>query len=389
MKLAYFDCPTGISGDMTVAALLDAGACREEVEYILRQLPLVGWQMQVNRVDKQGLAASDVDFICPEENSHRHLSDIRKLILAAGLPLSVEDFALTAFELLARAEAAVHGCSPDEIHFHEVGAMDAILDITAAAAALHLLAIEQVYASPLPLGSGFVNCAHGRLPAPAPAVLRLLQDMPIRPNPPEVSGELITPTGAAILRRALGENIGCQPGHFILKNCGFGAGKRDLPVPNLLRVLIGEEGREEAQVELLQTWIDDASPELLADFAPKALEAGALDVALSPLLMKKGRLGAELSLLTPAGESGRFAQLIFAATTASGLRIIPARRLTLSRRSQEVATAYGPVSVKISGQGVDATVAPEYESCRQAAKAADVPLKTVYQAAISAYLSRR
>ncbi|MDR2712782.1 MAG: nickel pincer cofactor biosynthesis protein LarC [Clostridiales bacterium] len=389
MKIAYFDCPTGISGDMTVAALLDAGACREELEYILRQLPLAGWQMQISRVDKQGLAAMKVDFICPEENDHRHLGDIRKLILAAGLPLPVEEFAVNAFEDLARAEAAVHGCPVDDIHFHEVGAMDAILDITAAAAALHLLAIEQVYASPLPLGSGFVNCAHGCLPAPAPAVLRLLEDMPVRPDPPGVSGELVTPTGAAILGRALGKNKGCQPGHFTLKNCGFGAGKRDLPVPNLLRVLIGEEGQEEAQVELMQTWIDDASPELLADFSPKALEAGALDVALSPLLMKKGRLGAELTVLVPAGESGRFAQLIFAATTASGLRIIPARRLTLSRCSREVDTAYGPVSVKINGQGADATIAPEYESCRQAAKAADVPLKAVYQAAISAYLSRR
>lgn len=362
-KTAYFHCPSGISGDMALAALIDAGVSVAKLEKQLRRLDLPSWELKLELVNKKGLACLQISFVLPQENKHRHLPDIEKIIVAAHFSPQVEAFTLAVFRKLAEAEARVHGCGIEEVHFHELGGADTILDIVGFALSMEMLGIEKVFSSPLPLSRGFVDCAHGRLPVPAPAVMELLRGAQIYQT--SLEGELITPTGAALLMTA---SNGFDLPDFTLQRIGRGGGQKDLPIPNILTLMVGKT-KSEDRVEVIRTWIDDATPELLGNLWQAVFDAGALDMAYSPLTMKKGRPAWELTVLAPEGEAHKIAQLLFAQTTTIGLRISREKRLVRERQIITVDTIYGAIDVKISGALGDpaSTVSPEYQSCSNAA----------------------
>ncbi|CEP67725.1 Uncharacterised protein family UPF0272 [Moorella glycerini] len=389
MKVAYFDCFSGISGDMCLGALLANGLSRDELVAGLKGLALEGWELKVREVKQQGIAAIDVEVQVAGHQPHRHLEDILELINNSPLPAPVREKATAVFQHLARAEGQVHGISPEKVHFHEVGAVDAIIDIVGTVLGLHLLGIERVIASPLPLGSGWVECHHGKLPVPAPATLYLLQGYPVYGT--EDKAELVTPTGAALITTLAG-SFGPFPA-MNLTSVGFGAGKTLLTHPNLLRLALGEiagtqpEGEESSLV--LETTIDDMNPEFFPALMEQVLAAGAVDAYFTPVQMKKGRPGVLFTAICPENRLAAVAAAIFRHSSTLGLRFRRDRRLVCQRRSTEVLTPYGPVTVKWGlyhdpeGRAIT-NVAPEYESCRQAALAAGVPVKEVYAAALAA-----
>jgi len=383
-KTAYFHCPSGISGDMALAALIDAGLSASELEKQLRRLDLPSWTIKMDRVNKKGIDCQQISFVLPQENKHRHLPDMEKIIVTAHFSPRVEAFALAVFRKLAEAEARVHGCGIEQVHFHELGGADTILDIVGFALAMDMLGIEKVYSSPLPISRGFVDCAHGRIPVPAPAVMELLQGAQIYQSPLE--GELITPTGAALLMTAIN---GFDLPDFTPQMIGRGGGQKDLPIPNILTIMVGTTQSKDC-VEVIRTWIDDATPELLGNLWQSVFAAGALDMAYSPLTMKKGRPAWELTVLAKEGEAQNLAQLLFEQTTTIGLRISREKRLVRERQIITVDTVYGAVDVKISGTLGDSnsTISPEYQSCFAAAAKYQVPVKTVYNAAIAAAFSQ-
>ena len=378
-KTAYFDCPTGLAGDMVLAALIDCGAEQKKIEADLQSLPLPKWQMTVETVLKNGLRACSLHFLCPEEHQHRYLSDIEQILRGGHLTPSALNFALRVFRALAEAEAEAHGCAVEQICFHEVGALDSILDIAGAAVALDLLGIDRVYCSSLPLFSGTVMSAHGQLALPAPAVARLLQGMKLRPT--DFRCELITPTGAAILRCLLADD-GFNPPELILGRCGLGAGDRDLPLSNVLRIFLAETTQTDGEIEVISTALDDCPPELLGGLWQKAFALGALDLQMAPVYMKKGRPATAVTLLAKVGEGAKLAQLMFTETTSLGVRIHRERRLVRERHTESVPTKYGDIILKVAGENI----APEYEACAEAAVRCDVAVKLVYQEAIAAYL---
>lgn len=381
---AYFHCPSGISGDMALAALIDAGVPAAELEKQLRRLDLPSWELKLDRVNKMGIDCQQISFILPHEHKHRHLHDMEKIILAARFSPRVEALALAVFAKLAEAEARVHGCGIDEVHFHELGGADTILDIVGFALAMEMLGIEEVYSSPLPLSRGFVDCAHGRLPVPAPAVMELLRGAQIYQS--SLEGELITPTGAALLTTA---SLGFELPDFTPEQIGRGGGQKELPIPNILTLMVGKT-QGKGRVEVIRTWIDDSTPELLGDLWQAVFAAGALDMAYSPLMMKKGRPAWEVTILAKEGQAQALAQLLFAQTTTIGLRISREQRLVRERQIITVDTIYGAVEIKISGTWGDpaCTISPEYQSCLAAATKYRVPVKTVYNAAIAAAFSQ-
>lgn len=394
MRLAYFDCFAGISGDMTLGALLDAGLPQAALEAMLRQLPLPGWELGVRRVVKQGLAATAVQVhVTPGEQPHRHLADILRMLDAGSLPPAVRDRAAAVFTRLAEAEAAVHGTTIDAVHFHEVGAVDSIVDVVGAVAGLHWLAIDAVRASPLPLGHGFVRAAHGQLPVPAPAVMQLLAQRGVPVHDLDAAAELVTPTGAALLA-TLADDFGRYP-DMLVRAVGLGAGQRDMPFPNVLRVVIGDASPTPAhedipydveQLLVLETNLDDMNPEITAYVSQRLLARGALDVWHTPIIMKKGRPATMLSVLCHPADGPALTELVLAETTSLGVRQHPVDRMALPRRSDEVTTPWGTVRVKVAflANGT-AKVAPEYEDCQRVASAAGVPLRDVYAAAHAAW----
>lgn len=396
MRIAYFDCFAGISGDMTLGALLDAVLPQAALEGVLRLLPLPGWQLDVQRVAKQSLAATAVQvLVAPGEQPHRHLSDILQILDGGNLPAVVRDRAAAVFTRLARAEAAVHGTSPDEVHFHEVGAVDSIVDIVGAVAGLHWLGIDSVRASPLPLGHGFVRAAHGQLPVPAPAVMQLLAQRGIPVRDLDAAAELVTPTGAALLA-ALADDFGHYP-DMIVRAVGLGAGQRNMPFPNVLRVVIGDANAtpdpahadnpyDVEQLLVLETNLDDMNPEIIAYASQRLLASGALDVWHTPIAMKKGRPATLLSVLCRPADGPGLTELVLAETTSLGVRQHTVDRIALPRRSDEVTTPWGTVRVKVARLADGAAkVAPEYEDCQRVARAAGVPLRDVYAAAHAAW----
>jgi len=377
-KLLYLDCPSGLAGDMLLAALIGCGADEAKVQEGLHRLALPGWSMESALTEKKGLQARKLVFHCAEEHQHRHLADILSMIEAAQLPPRAEAVAGLAFTLLAEAEAKAHGCSVSEVHFHEVGAVDAILDICGVALAIEDLDIAQVYCSALPLSDGFVECAHGCLPVPAPATLNLLTGYQFYDS--GLNGELITPTGAALLR-ALEAKQYRRPA-FTLAAVGLGAGSRDLPIANILRALLGQAGEENSalaidEVDVLCANIDDASGELLGHLLPLTLQAGALDACYVALMMKKGRPAWQLQVICPPALSEKLAALILAESTTLGLRIHREQRRLLARSNRTVTTPYGEITCKIS----DDKIAPEYEDVARAALQSGQPFKKVYQQA--------
>ena len=380
MKLAYFDPFSGISGDMTVGALLDAGADAAALVAGLDSLQ-TGATFAIEKTRRRGIAATKFRVIGGETSSHRHLPEIARMIEAASLPEKVKEDAIRVFETLGAAEAGVHGVPLMMVHFHEVGAADSICDIVGACLALHLLGVGQVACARINTGSGTVNTEHGVLPIPAPATASLLMGKPIYARGPAM--ELTTPTGAALVT-ALGEHFGSMPPMSIAA-AGYGAGDKDFAEhANVLRVLIGETSGavESTTVTVLEANIDDASPQVLGYALEKLLDAGALDATLTPLLMKKSRPGHLLRVIGTPDSQEMLAGILFAETPTLGLRLYTAERRVLGRQLVEVQTADGVVRLKTTENG---SYAPEYEDCRRIAQKTGRPLRQILAEATLAY----
>jgi len=369
---------------MTVGALIDAGAPSTAVIDALETLA-TGARYEVEKTRRGGMAASKFRVhLSGEPQKHRHLPHIFEIIERSSIAARAKQNAALVFQRLAEAEAQVHGVGIEKIHFHEVGAADSIADIVGACVALDLLNVDEVAASAINVGSGTVNTEHGVLPVPAPATANLLTGKPVYSRGPAM--ELTTPTGAAIAV-ALGSSFGAMP-PMRISSIGYGAGDRDFKEsPNVLRVLIGERNGapESTVVSVMEANIDDSSPQVLGYALDRLMEAGALDVSLSPLQMKKNRPGTLLKVIAKPQDQEALAQLIFAETSTLGLRIYSAERRVESRSIVEVETPHGRVRVKVSGNG---SFAPEYEDCREIAAGTGVPLKEVLAAASAAYLRR-
>ena len=381
MKICYLDAFSGISGDMTVGALLDAGAPAEALIDALRSMD-TGARFEVEKTSRGGIASTKFRVHTDAAPApHRHLSKILAMIDAAPLAARAKAAASAVFRNLGEAEAAVHGVPIEKVHFHEVGAVDSIADIVGACVALDLLDVAEVHASAVNVGSGNVQTEHGLLPVPAPATARLLEGKPIYARGPEV--ELTTPTGAA-LAVTLASSFGPLPAMRI-SNIGHGAGDRDFKQhANVLRVLIGERtGASEATlVSVIEAHIDDSSPQILGYALERLMEAGALDAALSPLQMKKNRPGSLLRVIAKPEDQERLAQIVFAETSTLGLRIHSAERRVEPRSMIEIETPLGRVRGKVSAQGA---FAPEYDDCKLIAQRTGTPLQLVFAIAQESY----
>ncbi len=383
MRLAHFDCHAGISGDMILGALVDAGLSIEVLQAELDKLRLDGVRLQATRVHRHGIAATKIDVVAKEGHAHRGLNDVLRILDGAEISSRSRQQAADIFRRLAEAEAEVHGISVDRVQFHEVGAADAIADIAGAVIGLEHLGVERVYASPLRFGHGTTRSCHGVLPVPVPAVVALCRDVPVQRT--DVPFELVTPTGAAILT-TLAEQIGVTP-PFRARRIGYGAGSRDLDqLPNLLRLEIGDSGSfpQTDTVTLIETNIDDMTPEIYGYLIDRLIADGARDAYLTPVIMKKGRPGVMLSVLADPDCTQSVTDRIFRETTTLGVRIRRVDRQTVSRRSEVVETSFGPVTVKVADYGGRTRIAPEYEDCARIAVERDVPVLDVYRAAAAA-----
>jgi uncharacterized protein (TIGR00299 family) protein len=393
MKTLYFDCFAGASGDMILGALVAAGVDPLALTTQLELLGVAGWQIDFEKVDRSGISATHARVHTGHEHAHRHLSDILKIIHDSGLTAGVKDRAARIFSLLAEAEARVHNQPIEKIHFHEVGALDAIIDVCGGAIGFELLEVEQFICSPLRVGFGMTEMAHGRFPIPPPAVAELLKGRPIYGG--EIEGEFVTPTGAAIIT-AVCESFGPLP-PMKIEATGYGAGSRNPPkFPNALRVLVGEtEGELTDEILLMiETNIDDTSPQVVGYVMDRAFELGALDCFLTHTQMKKNRPGILVSILCRPDEREKFMQMLFAETTTIGARSHEVSRRALARETVRVETQFGPIDVKVAypkGLSADVNIGavnamPEFEQCRTAAIKAGVALREVQEAARAAYL---
>lgn len=384
--LAFFDAFSGCSGDMTVGALLDLGVSLDAMAEAIASLRLPDLRVGSERCEVGGLPATRFVVTTTEPPAERTFATIRGLLGASALAPGVRERALAIFAALAEAEGRIHGVPPDTVHFHEVGAADAIADVVGAAFGLDALGITAIHVGPLPLGRGMVDTRHGRLPIPAPATLELLRDFAVHVGDGE--GEMVTPTGAAILR-GLGA-LSSPPPVFRAARVGHGAGTRRLADrPNVLRIVLGEVasplGLASDAMLVVECNIDDMNPELYDHVMTRLFEAGAVDVALVPVQMKKNRPGITVQAIVDETHREAVSTILLTETTTLGVRTHPVTRLKVARRVVEVDTPYGPIAVKIAGgTTTPELIAPEYESCRTAADRAKVPLRMVYDAARTA-----
>ncbi|HEX5227598.1 MAG TPA: nickel pincer cofactor biosynthesis protein LarC [Bryobacteraceae bacterium] len=381
MKICYLDAFSGISGDMTVGALIDAGADSGRLVQSLEALG-TGAKFEVEKTKRRGIAASKFRVLGGDNKTHRHLKNILEMIEKSGISSRTKQNASAVFQRLGEAEAKVHDIPIEKVHFHEVGAVDSICDIVGACIGLDLLDIDSVYSSPVNVGSGTVKTEHGILPVPAPATSELLAGKPIYARGPSL--ELTTPTGAAIAA-TLAVEFGALPPMRVIAS-GYGAGDHDFPEhANVLRVLIGESSgaAESTTVAVLEANIDDSTPQVLGYAMERLLDADALDVTLAPVQMKKGRPGTMLTVIARPEDRENLARVIFEETSTLGLRIHAAERRVKARHSVEVATPHGTVRMKVSENG---SFAAEYEDCRKLALATGVPLKQILAEANLAYL---
>jgi uncharacterized protein (TIGR00299 family) protein len=388
MQTAYLDCFSGVSGDMLLGALIDGGVDVSALHQVVAALQLDGVTLKVEPQVVQGFAATRVTVACDHHghghghghHPHRHLAEITALLQRADLPPRVRNRSLAVFTRLAEAEAAVHGTTVDRIHFHEVGAVDALIDIVATVAGFEALNIGRLVCSPLPLARGWVTCAHGDIPLPGPAVCRLLKGVPVYGE--HLDQELVTPTGAALVAE-LADAFGPLP-PMQLTCSGYGAGsmERHDGRPNLLRLLLGQsaEVHEAQQVEVIETHLDDWNPEFWPHVSARLLAAGALDVCLIPMLMKKGRPGYLLRVIAEPATREAVTTVLFTETSAIGLRMRREQRITLPRETVTVATPWGELTAKKIITPSGTVITPEYEVCRQVAEAHQVPLQEVYAA---------
>ena len=388
MKTLYFDCFAGASGDMILGAMVAAGVDQETLRQQLSLLGVSGYNIDFGIVDRSGISATHAKVQAGHEHAHRHLRDILKIIDDSRLSEGVKARASTIFSRLGEAEALVHNVPIEKVHFHEVGALDAIIDVVGAAICFELLQIERFVSSPFHVGSGHVEMEHGRFPVPPPAVTELLKGVPFYST--DIAGELLTPTGAAIITTVCSE-FGPIP-QLKLQQTGYGAGTRTYKkFSNVLRVLIGEEdveaGPADEKLLVIETNVDDMSAQTCGYVMERALEMGALDCYFTAVQMKKNRPGVMLTILCRTEERERFMQLLFEETTTLGIRRYEVDRRTLERQTVRVETIYGPIDVKVArlaGRIVNSM--PEFEQCRSAARAAKVPLRVVEQTARAAFL---
>ena len=395
MKTLYFDCFAGASGDMILGALIAAGVEPEAFKQQLSLLGVTGYTIDFETVDRSGISATHARVQTPHEHVHRHLSDILKIIYDSRLSEGIKDRAAKIFTRLAEAEARVHNQPVEEVHFHEVGAVDAIIDVVGAAIGFDLLGIERFMASPLHVGSGTIEMDHGRYPVPPPAVAELLKGVPFYST--DIVGELVTPTGAAIITTVCA-GYGPIP-QLKLERAGYGAGTREYrKFPNALRVLVGEEelstatksagqmGSADERLWMIETNMDDISPQILGHVMERAFDLGALDCYFTSVQMKKNRPGVLLSILCREEQRTTLSELLFSETTTLGIRAYEVERRALERRIVTVETQYGPIDVKVAQlNGHIVKEMPEYEQCRQAAREANVPLRIVEEAVRSAF----
>jgi len=381
MKVCYLECFSGISGDMLLGALVDAGADADEIRRQIATLGIEGIELQFERCSRSGIAGTNLTVRVAHDHSHRSLTKIEQIIAASGLEDEVKQRAVRIFRKLGEVEAAIHQVPVEKVHFHEVGAWDSIVDIVGACIGFQLLGIEKILCSPLNLGSGTVKAAHGVMPVPAPATAALVKGVPTYSDGPPA--ELTTPTGAAIAT-TLAAEFGAMP-PMRISATGYGAGDREFDDrPNLLRVLIGETSESEAVSEIcvLEASVDDMNPQFAGYVRERLLEAGALDATLTPVYMKKDRPGFTISVLSRPEDRDRLGDLLLAETTTIGLRMYPAQRRVLARSWREVETVYGKVRIKIASEnGTVRNTAPEYDDCRRIAMEKGVPLKDVWQQA--------
>lgn len=393
MKTLYLDCFAGVSGDMLLGALLDLGVTVEALSGLLSGLGLDGYHLSAGRTAKVGISATKATVtLTNKAPAHRHLPDILGIISNSNLPDSVKEKGTRVFSALAAAEGKIHGVSPEKVHFHEVGAIDAIIDIVGTISALDLLGVEQVLCSGLPLGTGFVQCAHGTLPLPAPATLEILRGAPIVSC--DIIGETVTPTGAALVK-TLSSGFGSMPSMEV-HSVGYGAGQADRKIPNVLRAVLGEvvplkpgsgvytgkgEAFSEDALTVIETNIDNMNPEFYEYIMSLLMGSGAVDVYLTPIIMKKGRPGQILSCLVPPHAESAVINILLRETSSLGVRLYPCQRYKLDREIISVATDFGLISVKVGrhpGNGRVMNIAPEWEDCKAAALQHNAPVKIVY-----------
>ena len=388
MKIAYFDCFAGISGDMTLGALIGAGADADRLRKGLAGLGVGGFSIEIGHRMTGPIEATDVRVVLDDHHHHHHrrLHDILEMIRGAKLSEPVKHTAERIFLRLAEAEAKVHGSSPEEVQFHEVGAVDAIIDIVGTALCLDMLGWPKVVASPMPTFHGYAKGSHGVFPLPAPATAEILRGVPWRKL--DIEGELVTPTGAAIIRE-IAAGFGPLPA-MTVESIGYGAGKSDFGIPNALRVMIGEEattlGDSAECVTVIETNIDDLNPQFYEIAIERLFAAGALDVFLTPIQMKKNRPGTLLSVICDPDLAEAVAAVILAETSTFGVRISQWERLCLDRRWEEVVTEFGVIRIKIGERnGRVITASPEYEDCKRAAIEHGTPVRRVHETALTVY----
>jgi uncharacterized protein (TIGR00299 family) protein len=382
-RIAYFDCFAGVSGDMVLGALLDLGLPPNVLDEGWRMLGLQGLQLKHHKVQRGGMMGTQVEV--QGEGAIRNYREMKALINDSALPAGIKELSLKILQQLAQAEGGIHGVAIEEVHFHEIGGIDTIVDAVGAALGVSHFGWDNIIASPLPLGRGWVeggHGGHGHLPLPAPATVALLQGVPIAPAHSE--GETVTPTGAAIVT-SLASGFGPFP-EMEITGVGYGAGTRDVEgTPNLLRIIQGVQAKkEEGDIWVLEADVDDMNPELLPYLNQLLLAEGALEAHQIPIQMKKGRPGFTIRVLAADAQRERLAQLMLQESTTLGVRMHRVERMTLPREEREVETQYGPIRVKVAfdREGKIINLMPEYESCRQAAEKKKVPLKEVYQEAI-------
>jgi uncharacterized protein (TIGR00299 family) protein len=379
MKIAYFDCFSGVSGDMFIGALIDAGFPIEELRKVLQSLPLKGYSLEATPEERNHLLGTRFKVkVTRDPQPHRRFSDIRDLILAGDLSPSVKEKSIVIFESIAVEEGKIHGCTADEVHFHEVGAVDSIVDIVGSVLGMEYLGIGAASASSLPLGSGFVETAHGRIPLPAPATVALLKGIPVHDS--GLKEELVTPTGAALLR-GLVRSFGALP-PMVIETVGYGVGSRNLTDrPNLLRLLLGRDQGEahEETVVILESNLDDINPEWLGFLMERLLEAGALDVFFSPGYMKKNRPAVLVHVMGKPQHKDRLMEILFSESTTLGVRFQYTQRRILERSSAEIDSPWGAMKVKkVFRLNGSFQLMPEFEECRRIAKEKGIPLRDIY-----------
>lgn len=384
-KIAYLDCHSGLSGDMFLGAMLDAGLSLDTLKEALASLPITGYQLTVEPFHDKGIRGTHVNVVLSEqEQPQRHLADIASILHRSSLSPTIRDTALSIFQRLAEAEAHVHGTTIEAVHFHEVGAIDAIVDITGAAIAIETLGLTQLYASPLPLTGGHVQTAHGVLPVPAPATVEILRRVHAPWKPCPIDGELVTPTGAAILATLAQFTTPA----IAIEQVGYGFGQKRLPWPNCLRVCLGQspnvysEGADTDWITVIETNIDNMTGELLGGLMDTLLAAGALDVSYTPLHMKKNRPATMLTVICPPEQGTALAHLLLRESSTLGVRINHMQRLKAQRTQQRIETPLGSMLVKVKRLGTRIlSAAPEYEECQRIAHEQHLPLAEVYEVA--------